>query len=1123
MLISNDTGKTLESRLQELIKKSAELKFLVGFFYFSGMKSILQCLNEDPEITLKILVGLNVDNLVGQIVEYGVKKPENRQDREIYGYNNLSQNQKVENYLVSLKNSLNNRRYDTREFYEHVKFFLQMIEEERLIIRKTLDPNHAKVYILNQKEGESIKQFVITGSSNLTESGMKTQNELNVELRDELATKQVEKYFDERWDTAIPLTEDDEVKNRIINTIQDETQVAQITPYEAYIKVLDTYIAAKEQQDLSPGLKDLLKSNGFEAYQYQLDAVKQALTSLRDYNGVIIADVVGLGKSVISSMIIRELGNAKGIIVSPPGLIGDAHTSGWERYREVFDYKQWDVISSGSLEGELDKYQDPSIRDEYEYVLVDEAHRFRNESTSSYDALNFLCKNRKVILLTATPFNNSPQDFFSLVKLFDIPKSSRISVNSNLDLMFREFKLNFDRLAYIRKHWNSKDGVKKSKAEMYYKTLFGKKEEIDMAKVNERARFLSQEVRAVIEPVLIRRNRKDLLEDPIYQKDIPELSKVNDPEPQFFELTQKQSEFYDRVIKEYFGTNGKFSGAIYRPGLYEKGNYKKESTADLNKEANQEFQYQRNLYDFMVRNLVKRFESSFGAFYKSIENVIRIHEFAWELIDEKGVYILNKKFYQEYQDLDFDDIDEKIKDLKREMLALDDQTRRKAVYELKKVSFKQSNEFRENVLADLELLKSIKKEIEELGLHRVENDPKIAKLVDSIRLLRTAEPSRKVVIFTEYQDTLSWIRPILEEAFEQRVLSVDKGIDDDLVKKIKSNFDASDTIKDKKDDYDIILGTDRISEGFNLNRAGLIINYDIPWNPTRVIQRVGRINRMSKKVFEELYIYNYFPTVKGNTVLQSKETAETKMFMIHSILGEDAKIFTPDEEPSAAGLYQRLSENPEDSEDPSFITLVRKELFAFQEQYPDKYERVQKLPGRVKVAKASNQDKLLLFLQKGKAFQVRTTNYDPAEQPEDQSLEEVIPEIKVSMEEKPIELSDNFWNHYPSLQKPFTKSKGAKGGEDSQSLAAKKLQEYQPQISQDLKAIALEIERDFREFGTLSDQFASRINKSEGVSEIEEALQFAKENSGEGYLQKISDEVESSSLDVIIAIENRKE
>ena len=161
-------------------------------------------------------------------------------------------------------------------------------------------------------------------------------------------------------------------------------------------------------------------------------------------------------------------------------------------------------------------------------------------------------------------------------------------------------------------------------------------------------------------------------------------------------------------------------------------------------------------------------------------------------------------------------------------------------------------------------------------LDLVKNDPKtdcLLKNVDSVlnEQPKEDEPKRKVIIFSEYVDTVNYLNESLEPIYGDRMLVVAGDLTTSKINKINKNFDASNT--EQENDIDILLTSDKISEGFNLNRAGMVINYDIPWNPVRVIQRLGRINRISKKVFDELHIVNFFPTEKGAELVQSREIA----------------------------------------------------------------------------------------------------------------------------------------------------------------------------------------------------------------------------------------------------------
>ncbi len=241
-------------------------------------------------------------------------------------------------------------------------------------------------------------------------------------------------------------------------------------------------------------------------------------------------------------------------------------------YKEQFKLYDWEVWSLGDLERLHEQITRGRLKD-IEIVIVDEAHRFRNEDTKSYEYLKNICRNKIVILLTATPFNNRPGDILSLLKLFILPKKSTISLENNLADKFSEFKSAFDKLAYIKKYFKSPDKQKREKAYSLYETLFGEKFEGEnsLTKVNKRAKYLAKQIREVIEPVTIRRNRLDLQKRPIYKEEIKKLSRVHDPLEWFFELSPQQSQFYDEVIS-YFADpdgGGRFKGAIYRPFEYE--------------------------------------------------------------------------------------------------------------------------------------------------------------------------------------------------------------------------------------------------------------------------------------------------------------------------------------------------------------------------------------------------------------------------------------------------------------------------------------------------------------------------------------------------------------------------
>jgi len=1103
--ITNNSTIDLKQRITQLIQNSEELKFLVGFFYFSGIRELYYSLKENPSIKLKVLVGLNVDRKNFDLIEIA-------QEEEI------SDEDKIYQFFNSLKKSFNTENFDTKDFYEQVKFFLELIREDKLLIRKTYNPNHAKLYIFKLDESQiGRKNLFITGSSNLTSAGLSTQNEFNVEIGD-YGFNEAENYFDDLWQEAVKITEFEDIKKKLIEVIEKETLVKDITPFEAFCLVLKTYLDSFEQKEISDTLIKILEKNNYKPYNYQLDAVKQALAIIENSNGVIIADVVGLGKSIIACAIAKQL-RKRGVIICPPGLMGDSRTkdSGWNKYKEQFGIYDWEVRSDHDLENTLEFVKKAN---DIEVVIIDEAHRFRNQDTKDYETLKNICRNKRVILLTATPFNNNPSDILSLLKLFITPKQSSITLENNLVDQFKSFRGIFDRLAFIRKYWNSVNEAKKTTALGYYKTLF-EENKIDLKKVMNRAQYLAKQIRNVIEPITIRRNRLDLQNNPFYKNEVMELSKVADPVEWFFELDLAQSQFYSEIIESYFGDpdlGGRFKGALYQPFVYES-----EVKGDLSLEENRQKQQQRNLYDFMRRLLVKRFESSFGSFEQSIKNFKKVTADSLEFIKKTGEYILDRGLLEKIYNLDTDEIESHLKDYD-EKIKKGEYPKNHKRYKVNDFKFKE--DFLNDLSSDIKLFEEILEHLSKLDL--VSNDPKTTCLLRHLseeleKQPANNEPRRKLIVFSEYTDTINYLQKALEDKFGDRLLVVSGGLPPAKITSINQNFDA--LYGDQEDKYDILLATDKISEGFNLNRAGMVINYDIPWNPVRVIQRLGRINRISKKVFNNLYIVNFFPTEKGAQLVQSREIAANKMFLIHMALGEDSKIFDVDEEPTPAGLFNKVQQNPDKLEEESFYTKALNEYINITNDHPEIIKNLHDYPLRVKVAKHFTENELLVFFKKGRMY-VNAAKTDAEKiEPYQTTFEDIFEKVKCFPSEKSlIWNTDQFWKAYQTI-KDFKDFRS--GIVSEQSLEQKSLnvlnfliQNSQEQIMPYKDFLRL-LKDDILNYGTLADYTLRRITgfSPENIKEI----QALKDELGEDYLVEEKNGKNSQQKEIIIAIENKKD
>jgi len=544
---------------------------------------------------------------------------------------------------------------------------------------------------------------------------------------------------------------------------------------------------------------------------------------------------------------------------------------------------------------------------------------------------------------------------------------------------------------------------------------------------------------------------------------------------------------------------------------------------------------QRNLYEFMRRLLVKRFESSFGAFAKSVDNFIRIHTIVLAFIERTGKYILDRKLIEKIWEEDEETIEEALEQFAAGLAEREDLApHHDHIYVIEE--FDAAEEFLNDVRADLALFQHIAERVETLKL--AVKDPKGKCLVKAVENILAAppapgEPRRKVVIFSEYQDTIRHIAPTLEAAFPGRVLvaegSLGKGFFNDLL----ANFDAGHPADSQRDAFDILVATDKLSEGVNLNRAGAVINYDIPWNPTRVIQRLGRINRIGQRVFETLYIYNFFPTEQGAEIVKSREIAAQKMFLIHNTLGEDAKIFAPEETPTPAELFRRINRNPEEEEEESLLTIIRREFFAIQREHPELVRGLADYPARVKTAKLADNSQLLVFRRKGLQLFIHSVPDTAGEKLPVQPLllEEALPLIRCAPETPRVSLSPRFWPAYEAV-KAYREETPMPPREQSLPVKAENnlrsaLERYADDLTQYLPFIQTLL-RDLKEYQTLPKYTLRRLTRVEmhgkvsrrQLARFRAELEALRRFLGDDYLARIEERIKDMGSEIIIAVEN---
>lgn len=883
--IQNTGEQSLSKIINNLLpSKTKAMDFLVGYFYFSGMEEIYTQLEDKP---MRILVGLDMDHdLLKKTSEF-----------DFFSQSRHSSNKEIrEDFFTSLRNLFNNTSYfENSKRAEAFKIYYEKIKNGTLEIRKTLDPCHAKMYIFAYKDeltedGET-PGTVITGSSNFSYSGLTGNNEINVRFHSKPEFEDAQAIFEQLWEEATPIVDQsriEEFENGVLKHIWYEQTP---TPYLLYLRILYEYFHLdNKEQVLTP---HEITNGDFINLKYQEDAVRIGIETIRKHSGVIVADVVGLGKSIIGATIARNL-DIRTLIIAPPHLVKQ-----WEDY--AFDFKvRAKVFSRGNMEHILEEYRTLRRQDEQWLIIVDEAHAYRNEFTKDYAILHEICQGNKVLLLTATPFNNRPEDIYAMVKLFQIPSKSTLQTVSNLGTEFA--------------HWIA-----------YYKKLKTQQRtnRISKSDLQQAIANTGDQIRKIIEPLVIRRSRIDLQNIPAYKEDLEiqhiKFPKVSTPEEKDYELGDLESLYRYTLIRicpkpkdmenadnynnadleyvpeEYESSNDQFQAARYKPITYYKSDYYTDIVKiirDAGMDENLFLNSQRNLASFMRTLLVRRFESSQHAFKMSLQtmldNCLRIQGWIERL---NCVPVYKKGNIPDVAELYNSTEDGQTMLFSTEVEDMIDNLQQKGMFTIPCEYLRQ--DFFDDLQSDIDILTDLKNRWDEVA---EDNDPKLDKFISILREQRKHDPNRKIVVFSQFADTVDYLGDKLEEA-DLPVFAYTSGRATPTNKRtIMRNFDAGLKPAEQEDEYQILVATDAISEGYNLHRAGTIFNYDIPYNPTRVIQRVGRINRINKKVFDRLYIYNYFPTSIGEKETHTREISTMKMAMIHAIMGEDTRYLTKEEE-----------------------------------------------------------------------------------------------------------------------------------------------------------------------------------------------------------------------------------
>jgi SNF2 family DNA or RNA helicase len=798
---------------------------------------------------------------------------------------------------------------------------------------------HAKAY--HFKTGGVVNHGII-GSSNFTHPGLTQNIELNLFTSDNSHLNEIARWYQQVWDEAEDLTAD------LLSIL--EPHIRNYSPFEIYIQAMREYFRDRETdqsgwEQTESRLYPILATYQRDAYH---DLVKMAM----EHGGALLCDGVGLGKTFVGLMLIERarMERHKVLVIAPKSAI----PSVWERNLAKFfpdDFGRYtDDIrvmahtdfgrSGGITEEELSK-----LRQRYETIIVDEAHHFRMPHRNRSKKLKALTKGRRTFLLTATPINNSLLDLYNLINL-----------------------ISQDRQAHFQKL-----GVP------HLRNWFGK-----AMKGNEDAQPHHQFVddpsyQEFLKHLIVQRSRRYVKSLEAQEDDNVKFPVRDKP----VVINYSLEGVYGKLLPELFAALDK-DRARLKLVLYETEKFKEENQRDAST-----LQDQSNIVGLVRTMLLKRLESSQKALEASVEDLLLKHIAllkdlqpimfeAW-LAENDRLY----KTLEEHRQERFGSVDDEEED----SLPL-------TTYEMKKLNQiradlkefgRNEGNWIEGLNSDINVLSSLL-----TGLYGVTSPLNDAKLIAFVEQLKSNPGLRdkKVVVFSEFKDTARYLEVELKKHFDPKeIVEVDSGRNVNgrewIIKRFAPYYNCEndeELQKALKEPIRLLISTDVLSEGLNLQDANQIVNYDLHWNPVRLMQRIGRVDRRmdpGKPVnYDRVHVFNFLPPADLDSILRLYTRVSGKLIAINKTLGIEAPVLTAEDDFQAMDFYQNLGDfsmSPQER--------VRLKAHELEAKHPELWAESLLFPTRIYSGKRTGGQKLFL------AYSV-VTGFDITE-PEKPPLTEV--------------------------------------------------------------------------------------------------------------------------------------
>jgi superfamily II DNA or RNA helicase len=760
----------------------------------------------------------------------------------------------------------------------------------KLFLRHTL---HAKLYLLFRSD--PINPIIgFLGSSNLTFAGLAQQGELNVDVLDHDACLKLATWFEDRWKDRFCL----DISNELLEAIDQSWAREELyPPYLVYLKMV--YHLAREAR---AGLAEfrIPKDFGGKLLAFQTAAVKIAAHHLNKRGGVLLGDVVGLGKTLMATALARIFEDDHGLetlILCPRNLVRM-----WEDYREQYRLRAR-VLPITRVVQEL-----PDLR-RYRLVLIDESHNLRNREGKRYRAIReYIEENEsKVILLSATPYNKTYLDLSSQLRLF-VPEDARLGLRP--ERLLREL----GEPEFIRRHQCRPDSL----------AAFEKSEHTDDWRELMRL-FLVRRTRTFIQENYAETDEESGRRFLTFDDGTRSYFPARVPRAVRFPIAEGDPrDAYARLFSDdVVAVINSLSLPRYGLGNYVASARKEPPTAAEARILANLSRAGRRLMGFCRTNLFKRLESSGWSFLQSVERHV-LRNFVFLHAIEAGLPLPIGTQDSAVLDPRFTDVDAELAtqadlfegngngeaapesaagEVGRSGLLTEDDFRRRAGEVYRQYETREKHRFKwlrsdrfiaglaVDLLADSRRLLSV---LHERGSWDPAEDRKLEAL---IQIVTDTHAGEKVLLFSQFADTVAYLERELRARGVGMVEAATGASPDPTL--LAWRFSPESNGKRKQiapaDEIQVLLATDVLSEGQNLQDCRVVVNYDLPWAIIRLIQRVGRIDRIGQRA-EKLLCYSFLPADGVERIIRLRSRVRQRLRENAEVVGTDERFFDDEED-----------------------------------------------------------------------------------------------------------------------------------------------------------------------------------------------------------------------------------